>query len=522
MFDQLTETQLTEPTHSPADEYRFPADEEVEKALLGKVLIDQSMDGLDFLTPDDFYFGRHGELFSRMRSMWNGGVERLDLLLIADGDGELHSLAAEAMAVQETFTPAVAYARKVHDLAQKRRAIPIAQKIVEMSYNGASPASIGEYALAQFDSDAYRSDRDTWQVHYAAELIEPPLPREWLLEGLLFRGQVSMYYGPPGIRKTLLLMDMCAAMATGQNWLMRREWQDDHPTLTTFHIRRNKGDPAKAKPVRVLWLDYDNGEYETKLRIRAALSARGDLNAPFFYMSETTPWLALDNPSHVRRVVRQALDVAADVIVIDALGMVLGDVDENSPEVARVIAHLKEIRAATGAAIIAVHHPSKAGAQTQEANTYNAAGSAKFSNFFEWTIELRKGEIDGRIVASVVKHRGWAKTAIFAADFAYTHFGDEHPELAHELKTFRFYPAPLESAAEKRGQAIKDAVLSVLATGPMNQQELINAAKKEVDSAVGSPVGKLKIRDEIINMAAAGEIKAVQEAARMPILYSLA
>jgi RecA-family ATPase len=345
-------------------------------------------------------------------------------------------------------------------------------------------------------------------------LTAPPSPREWLLEGLLYKGQITMFFGPPGIRKTLLLMDACAALALGQNWLVRRMGQEDHNTLATFHTTR---------PARILWLDYDNGEFETQIRIRAALAARNGLGqGHFYYLSEATPWLALDNASHVRRVIGLAQEVQADVIVIDALGMVLGAVDENAPEVAGVIARLKEIRAATGAALIAIHHPSKSGAQTAAASTYNAAGSAKFSNFFEWTVELRAGEEANTIVAEVVKNRGWAKVKRFAASFEYEHFGKEQPGLAHELERFRFYPAPLQSKSDKRTTLVAETALALLAEGERNQMELVAAVKQEVEAQLGEPVGEATIRAALKTLVAGGDLLTVQSAPRQPILYRLA
>lgn len=495
-----------------ADPTHFPADKYLELALLGKILLDQSLEGLEALRPEDFYFGRHGEVFGKMRRLWDDGIE-LDPYLITDRDTELFSVLLEAQSTPEPLTPASSYARKVRDLAQKRRILPLLSKAAGMSMNGVSYEQVRQHLLTELDSDERRSERDTWQLRKASGLVDPPQPREWLLEGLIFRGQISMWYGPPGIRKSLLLMDACVAMATGQNWLMRRPWQQDNGTLATFHATRK---------ARVLWLDYDNGEFETEVRVRAALSARGGLDdAEFYYMSETTPWLALDNASHVRRVIRLALDVGADVIVFDALGMVLGDVDENAPDVARVIAKLKEIRAATGAAILAVHHPSKSGAQNDKATTYNAAGSAKFSNFFEWSIELRAGEEKGTILANVVKHRGWAKTTKFMAELEYRHFGEDRPELTHELKEFKFYPATIENAGEKRKATIKSVVLEILADSEMNQKDLIAATKTKVEASMGGKVGEFGIREEIKRMVEAGDIVGTQSGARQPTIYSL-
>ncbi len=74
--------------------------------------------------------------------------------------------------------------------------------------------------------------------------------------------------------------------------------------------RRNRarGVFPTCKPLRVLWSDWDNGGYETQIRLRAALRGRGwdgVAETGLYYMSEGTPWLALDNAGHVRRLIRR-------------------------------------------------------------------------------------------------------------------------------------------------------------------------------------------------------------------------
>jgi RecA-family ATPase len=239
-------------------------------------------------------------------------------------------------------------------------------------------------------------------------------------------------------------------------------------------------------------------------------------------MSEVTPWLELDNQAHVRKLIKLINDNGFDIVVIDALGLVLGAVDENSPDMGRVMAKLKEIRSATGATLIVVHHPSKAGARMQEASGYNASGHAKLANFFEWAIELRAGEEPDTIVADIVKNRGWAKTRKFAASFSYKHFGPEHPELAHELESFKFYPEPIMDAGAKKAEAVREAVVAILQdAGKMNQKDLVAEVKAEVDKAIGTPVGEVAIRAAIKAMTEDETIKASQSAPRQPVFYSL-
>lgn len=498
----------------PPDEHTLtlPVDRTAELALIGAVLLGGgfALENLE-VGASDFFHSDTRRTFQAMLATWERG-EPLDFVLIppTDDDGTVTRvlLDAQTTAVSEYMAPA--YAARVRALAEKRRLLDFAQRVGAMSLNGATPEEIIDFAQAGLEERRVQSTG--WHLRSAADLAEPPEAREWLLEGLIYRGQLSMWYGPTGIRKTLLLMSMCASMAVGRNWLMRKPMHPSHSSLVTFYATR---------PARVLWLDYDNGEFETAIRIRAALMAVDGLTTSnVHYLSEATPWLALDNPAHVRRLIALATSIAADVIVIDALGMVLGEVDENKPEAAKIMAALKELRAATGAAILVVHHPSKAGAATAQANTYNAAGSAKFSNFFEWTIELRAGEEKGVVVAEVVKHRGWSKTRKFAAEIDYEHFGEERPDLAHELKSFAFHPVAALTPAEKRVALVQDAVTDALAGGEMNQGELVQAVREAL-AAEGEFVGENTVRATLKHLAAQGVIVASQFAPRQPVIYAL-
>jgi replicative DNA helicase len=509
MIDPFEEEVHADPTH-------FPADLDMEQSLLGSVLVDPDlMDALDFLVPGDFYESRHRDIFQIMRDLREEGSS-IDSKLIADRDPVLRHtcLMSETM-----FVPAhVAkdYARQVRALAQKRQMLPMAQRIAEMSSNGASPESILDYMQDEIDQRRKSLPADGWTIENASDLDDLPKSTEWGLEGLIALEQTLMWFGPPGIKKTLLLIDMCAAMAAGQHWLVRRSGQEDHESLVTFRC---------TKPRRILWLDYDNGKNETRKRIRAAFKARGNVGREnFFFMSETVPWLEMDNAAHIRKLIKLIIDHQIDVVVIDALGLVLGGIDENSPEVAKVVAKIKELRSATGAAVIAVHHPSKSGARTQEANGYNASGHAKFINFFELAIELRSENKDAPVVAEVVKNRVWVKAHKFSASLAYKHFdAKDHPDLAHELESFEFYPEPIVSESTKKSDAIRLAIAAVLQGEiELNQAQLVEAAKAEAESATRAPVGAVAIRVGIKAMTEDGTLKARPTGERRPVFYSLA
>lgn len=67
---------------------------------------------------------------------------------------------------------------------------------------------------------------DQFRPFYVSELqgVDLPAP-EWVVDGVLLRGTVSLFAGPPGIGKSLLLQQLLTATALGQPWLGRETIQ---------------------------------------------------------------------------------------------------------------------------------------------------------------------------------------------------------------------------------------------------------------------------------------------------------
>lgn len=289
-------------------------------------------------------------------------------------------------------------------------------------------------------------------------------PSEYLIEGLIEAGGIGLWFGGAGIGKTLLLQAMAATMAIGGTFLKNDE---DLPQF-------------KTRPARVLWIDFDNGRRTTRIRSAAALKGvRAPNDAPFFQMSETLPWLALDDESHITALAEAIVHLEIDITFIDALGLVTGDIDENSPDMSAVMRNIKKLRDLTKSAMHLIHHPNKI-SRDQSPHLFNAAGNAKITNFCEFAVEMRKGGEDDQIVCTVVKKRNYVSADKFAATKSIVHMPD-----AWDLDSFTFEAEKIKSIDDLKAETFRDAVRELLADGAeMTKTKLVKAAKKLADKTL--------------------------------------
>jgi KaiC/GvpD/RAD55 family RecA-like ATPase len=159
-------------------------------------------------------------------------------------------------------------------------------------------------------------------------------PLDWHIKGVLPRAELVILYGASGSGKSFLAFDMVAAIATGAAW----------------HGRRT----AQSRVVYVV-----------------AEGAAGFLNRLKAYAkthSGCFPGLHIiaDAPNLLRETdyasLASAIDASggADLIVIDTLAACSPGADENAAkDMGRVIEHCKQLRKATGATVLLVHHSGK-------------------------------------------------------------------------------------------------------------------------------------------------------------------
>jgi len=327
-----------------------------------------------------------------------------------------------------------------------------------------------------------------WKVYSLTDAAIPRNPLSYAIEGLFSLPSLNIVYGAPGSMKSLILADAAICVAAGIPWLP--------PYLPLASSGNNDNTtPFTTQQMPVLWVDFDNGTRRTHERFDSLTKARNlQTSIPLHYVSIPEPRLDASNKSHIISLSQLTLSLNIQFIVIDNLGLIVGDTDENSAKMAQVLGNLRWLAEATNAVIIIIHHQRKSAT-----GNFRIGESLRGHSSIEASLDLalvveRKDNSD-TITITPTKERG-APILPITAQFTFTH----HPNTT-ELATSQFFFTTLQSQAERDLDIIKEQILTALKTYGDNdispsQIELRNTVKDNL-AIIGISHGINKIRGAI-------------------------
>lgn len=165
----------------------------------------------------------------------------------------------------------------------------------------------------------------------AGELMAREYKSNWLVDGLIERGNLGLIFGNSASGKSLLVQDLCHCIATGRDF--------------------------KGKPTQQGNVVYIAGEGFSGLQKRfAALAAHYGEQAQNLYLSEQpAAFMDIASASDVADAINEIGGAA--LVVIDTLHRNFGGGDENSAkDFAAFLANIDNFLKPTGAAILIIHH----------------------------------------------------------------------------------------------------------------------------------------------------------------------
>ena len=151
---------------------------------------------------------------------------------------------------------------------------------------------------------------------------------EWLIEGVLPKPGLVVFYGEPGSGKTFVALSIALTAASGQTWLGRA-------TLQTKALY------VAAEGVRGF-----------KFRVAAHALRRGLTPENVRFIAEVP---LIMEPAHIRALLAELKrqDFQPGLIVVDTLARVaLGADENNAKDMGRVVDGLDELKRQTGATVM--------------------------------------------------------------------------------------------------------------------------------------------------------------------------
>jgi hypothetical protein len=439
-----------------------PCDPEAEQATLGAMLLERgaALAAVGLLTAGDFYHEPHQRIFAVFADLATAGP--FDLVTARSAfleRGELeavggHTYLAELQATAASAGMARHYAETVRRCAIRRRRWLAALRFTQ------DPQDVeAELALADAFADSERlAEAASW-----AEVADTSPEVAWLVDGVAFRGGLTILSGPGGAGKSYLALTLAHAVATGTHWLGHFPTEDRGPAL---------------------YVDAERGRHLMARRLREVESAAGrPLGVDFIFRP---PKL---DAAFLRAAVR---DRKPALVVLDSLSRLLPEgADENSnPAMTAALEPVRLIAEEFSTALLVLHHDRKPQAFADNSGAARVRGASAIVNLADIVV-CASQDPEGRVLVQTAK----------------TWFGDPLPAFAARFTadpeggaTVLLYDSDLETRAMKKDLARKIA-LDALAQGPRTQRELLALGKRE-------GISDRWVRDTLTELEKAGHVKA--------------
>ena len=292
----------------------------------------------------------------------------------------------------------------------------------------------------------------------------------------------------------MILADLAVCVATGTTWLMAPEGQSALRSYTTTQAP-------------VLWIDFDNGRRRTHERVDAfgkAYSMPPD--APFYYVSMGRPQLDLTSYAMGDSLLRMIRRLGARVVIIDNLGLVIGDADENSGDMAAVMGNLRSICEDAECAMIVVHHQRKSNGTgdkgIRKGETLRGHSSIEAALDLALLVERKDG--DDNITIFPTKVRGYRNFDFVGALLTY-----EHTEGTRDLAMARFFGQQVLNKDQSELRELQAAILTeVMACPGIEKGSLVTAVRDSMAALSNKTPGMNRVRGVAAQMAKDGLLKA--------------
>jgi RecA-family ATPase len=347
----------------------------VEQAVLGGLMLDETAwDRVtDLLQPGDFFRHDHrlifeavGQVVEQNRSpdiVTVGEVlERQGVLAEVGGNGYLATL----VNITPTTANITHHAQKVRERAFQRQVMKLGEDLRAGAGSTRSPEELqgllDQYrkALEALEAESAPPFEDPATLAVDDMLDTPPPARRWLVDGFLPLGVVGVLAAGGGTGKSMLLLQLAIAVATGRPFLGM-----DVGEPGGVLVLAAEDDRAELHRRFQAILDQlkRDGEWTPKeeelVRERMLLAPKvGSDNR--LVIEQDGQVVATGRHQQIARQVAN-LPVDVNLLVLDPASRFRSGPENNNDAATRFVEVLEDLRAETGATVLLSHHASKEG-----------------------------------------------------------------------------------------------------------------------------------------------------------------
>lgn len=366
----------------------------------------------------------------------------------------------------------------IEDQSQAKEYSPQAVKIASEFINASDDVKRDIQYLIGHSDELPAAAPDGWQPLTITDFYAPREPVKEIVKGILRPRTLTIPYGAPGDLKTMLFMDQVVCIAMGKPWLPPAPWQSGGKAIPTLQCP-------------VIWIDQDMGNDKILERFAALCKQhKAPPDLPLKVYSFQNPPLDASDPASIAILAARA--TGAGLIVIDNLGTISGEAEENASTMRLVMANLRWLAEETGAAVIVIHHQRKSNGISGRAGDA-LRGHSSIEAALDLALHISREPYSDQITIKSTKTRA-REVAPFTAYFSYTQ--DDNGD----LETAQFYS--VEPEDNLSSYAIEREIKAALKTEAMTQSALWQAVKSELPE-----VGKPRILDMIRQLEDSGAIR---------------
>ena len=191
---------------------------------------------------------------------------------------------------------------------------------------------------------------------------------EWVIEGWIPKGGLTMIYGPPKSGKSFIVMSLVLALDHGECWLGHRVVDRCRSLYVALEGRSGLKIRSEA------WHQHYGHDVEDG----NSLIQTGRVNIAEY--------------EHTNAIIEAVIENGIELVVIDTLAKATSGMDENSAkDMGRVIDQTRRIQEEAGATVILIHH-------TGHGDKHRERGSSSLAGAVDTSILVKAGKMSAPLL----------------------------------------------------------------------------------------------------------------------------